>query len=405
MSSDIKIEYNLSDLTLDIKEVLNNPKKEIIEKNGEFLYKQWLHNKTYNIIKYNKNYEYFDPINGLCRSIIFSNGKINVFSPPKAINFLNFVNIFPVEQCYGEEIIEGTMINIFYDNDTNSWNIATKTSVGGKIRYFQNQENFNVLFDEICNQLQLNLNEFDNKYMYSLVMQHPKNKFVLPINEMKLYLIAIYKIEDIIVTEIPREKYGELNLDHVFNKLWFPYRFYIDSYENLVNSFGTMNNNINNVGVMIKTFTGVRTKIVSQGYKYIKNLRGNSTKLQFQYLCLRKDNRVKEYLNYFPESRKEFSEFRKFIHIFTQTLYRNYISCYIKKEAPLLDYPQKFRTHMYNLHQHYLMIKTNNGYINRQTVIDYINNLEPAILMYTLNYDLREIGKKYCEQETEVNYI
>lgn len=403
MSSDISIVYDLSELRPDIKEVLNNPKKELVEKNGEFFYKQWLHNnKTYNIMKYNKDNIIFNPINGLSRSIIFSNGKVNVFSPPKAINFINFINNYNVAQCYGEEIIEGTMINIFYDNDINCWNIATKTSVGGKIRYFQEQENFDILFNEVCHKLEVNINEFDEKYMYSLVMQHPDNKFVLPINEMKLYVIAIYKIEDTIVTEIPREKYSELNLDHQFNKLWFPYRFYIDSYENLMNNF-TMNNSIYNVGVMVKTFTGIRTKLVNPGYKYIKNLRGNNSKLQFQYLCLRKDNRVKEYLHYFPGSRKVFSEFRKYIHIFTQTLYTNYISCYIKKEAPLLEYSYKFRTHMYNLHQYYLTIKNNNGYVNKQIVIDYINNLEPAVLMYSLNYDLREIGKKLHENKMELN--
>ena len=56
MSSDISIVYNLSELRPDMKEVLNNPKRELVEKNGEFIYKQWLHNnKTYNIMKYNKD--------------------------------------------------------------------------------------------------------------------------------------------------------------------------------------------------------------------------------------------------------------------------------------------------------------------------------------------------------------
>ena len=398
------IKYDLLLIRKDMKEIINNPQKEVIEKNGEFLYKQWLHNdKIYNIIKYNKQHIDFNINNGLCRSIIYSDGKINVFSPPKSIKYDDFINTFSVGECYGEEIIEGTMINLFYDQKTSVWNIATKTSVGCKIRYFQDQENFDILFNEVCKKLELNINEFDSSYMYSFVMQHPNNKFVLPINEMKLYLIAIYKIEGTIVTEIPREKYHELNLDNQFNKLWFPYRFYIDSYDNLMNAFGSMNTDINNLGVMIKTFTGVRTKILNPGYKYLKNLRGNNSKLQYNYLCLRKDNRVKEYLKYFPESRKIFSEFRKQVHYFTESLYHNYISCYIRKEVPLLEYPFKFRNHMFNLHQYYLSIKSINGYINKQIVIDYINNLEPGLLMYALNYDLRQIGKKDYENNMEIN--
>lgn len=400
MYYEASIQYDLSTVRPDINNIINDPKKENIEKNGEFIYKQWLHNgKAYNIIKYNKNHENYNEVNGLYRSIIFSNGKINVFSPPRAVNFYNFINYFSFQQCYGEEIIEGTMINLFYDDDLNKWNIATKTSVGGKLRFFQEQENFDVLFNEICEKLELDINQFDKNYMYSFVMQHPKNKFVLPIEEMKLYIIAIYKIEGTVIKEVEREKYNTLNLDHQFCKLWFPYRFLIDSYENLMARFGTMNSNIDCVGVMIKSLSGVRTKIVNPGYKYIKNLRGNNCKLQFQYLSLRKDDKVKEYLKYFPESKKLFSEFRKYLHIYTETLYSNYISCYIKKEGPLLEYSPKFRTHMFNLHQDYLKMKANNEYVNKEKVINYINNLDPAILMYSLNYDLRELGKKYCKTD------
>ena len=115
--------------------------------------------------------------------------------------------------------------------------------------------------------------------------------------------------------------------------------------------------------------------------------------------------KFKEYLNYFPESKKIFSEFRKNIHNFTQALFTNYISCYIKKEAPLMNYVYKYRTHMYNLHQYYLSIKTDNGYINKMSVINYINNLEPAILMYALNYDLRTFGKNENNENNENNYM
>ena len=182
------------------------------------------------------------------------------------------------------------MVNVFYDKNTQLWTIATKTSVGGKLRYFQDQENFDVLFEQVCNGLGLDLNTLDNQYTYSFVMQHPNNRFVLPINQMRLYLIAVYKIDGMVINEIPREKYHELNLDHFFQKIWFPYRFLIDSYENLYNNFASMNCDINCVGTMVKTHTGVRTKIVNPAYKYIKDLRGNNSKLQFQYLCLRRDD-------------------------------------------------------------------------------------------------------------------
>jgi len=145
---------------------------------------------------------------------------------------------------------------------------------------------------------------------------------------------------------------------------------------------------------MIKSYDGCRSKIIASSYKYIKDLRGNYSKLQFQYLSLRRDNKVKEYLRYFPESGKKFSEFRNHIHSFTDTLFKNYVSCYIKKEYALLEYPDNFRTHMFNIHQKYLEMRESGQYISKQNVVEYVNKLDPSLLMYSLNYSLRELGKQ-----------
>jgi hypothetical protein len=51
---------------------------------------------------------------------------------------------------------------------------------------------------------------------------------------------------------------------------------------------------------------------------------------------------------------KDFSNFRDQIHLFTNTLYSNYVSCYIKKEKPLIEFPEQYRTHMFNIHKQYL---------------------------------------------------
>jgi hypothetical protein len=389
------IRYDLKNIRPDIEDIIKNPIKEIIEKNNCLKYKQWLHNdKIYHIIKYNNESLPNNPELGLCRSIIFSDGKVNVFSPPKYIKFNCFVKLYDVSQCIGEEIIEGTMVNLFYDTTINKWEIATKTSVGCQIRYITEHRNFDVLFNEICEYHEIDLNLFDKKYMYSFVMQHPENRIILPIKQMCLYLISIYEINNLVINEIPREKYSTLNLDHLIAKLLLPFQFNIDSFDQLYNNFESMNCNFNTIGVMIKSFDGYRSKIITPSYKYIKSVRGNYNKLQFQYICLRRDNKVKEYLHFFPESKKQFSKFRIFIHSFTDTLFKNYVSCYIKKENILLNYQENFRTHMYNIHKNYLELCKNNQYIRKKNVIEYVNNLEPSLLMYSLNYSLREFGKE-----------
>ena len=386
--------YNLNDIK-DLQKIIENPSKDNINEK-KFKYLQWLfNNKIYHILKYNKCNLNENPELGLCRSIIFSNGEINVFSPPKSITFDSFKNKYNIQEVFCEEIIEGTMINLFYDKEKTCWNIATKSSVGGKIKYFQDQPKFNELFEEICDFLNLDLEDFDKNFMYSFVMQHPKNRIVLPSPAMKLYLISIYKIQNLEIEEIPRENYNLLNMNKIFCKLWFPYRFMSESYERLQNDFGSLNTHIYCIGIMIKSYDGNRTKIINPNYKNIKDLKGNNSKLQYQYMCLRKDNKVKDYLFYFPEAKNDFSKFRKQIHDYTNELFTNYISCFIKKENELKNYFLNFRIHMYNLHQKYISIKENKGYINRNYVINYVNSLEPAELMYAINYSMRQLGYGY----------
>ena len=74
---------------------------------------------------------------------------------------------------------------------------------------------------------------------------------------------------------------------------------------------------------------------------------------------------------------------RKILHSFTSTLWQNYISCFIKKEKPLKEYNFQYKIHMYNLHSLYIQ---NKEPITKSLVINYINNLDSAQILYALNY-------------------
>ena len=144
------------------------------------------------------------------------------------------------------------------------------------------------------------------------------------------------------------------------------------------------------MGLVIKhNLYNVRTKIRNPVYKEIKQLRGNQHKLQYQYLLLRQQGKVSDFLKIYPENKKEFASFRNQIHQFTETLYNCYVSCYIKKEAPLSTYPGQFKTHMFNIHQYFLNeLKEKGEYVSHNTVISYVNSLHPSKLMYSLNFNM-----------------
>ena len=409
-----EIEYDLLSIngisTTDIENVDEHKHANYINTNDNFKLtcKNWVkNNKTYEIIKYDKSLLTYDMIHkmGLFRSVITHQNKILCYSPPKSFNFNVFMSVHKEEECVAEEFIEGTMINLFYDSGLKKWEIASKTTVGCNVTFNKDTPTFSELFYEICDELNVNFEEqFSKECCYSFVMQHPKNKFVIPIIEKKLYLIAIYKIDNEThkVTEMPRH----YNIQLLGNIL-LPATYYFTSYNEMIDLYGSMNTPIHIMGIVIRHKNGVRTKIRNPNYEYIKNIRGNVTKLQYQYLCLRKFGQIESYLYYFPENKKQFSVFKDQLHLFTDNLHTNYIKCFIKKEKSLKEFPYQFRTHMYNLHQYYLSIREYDGYINKPIIINYINNLESARLMYSLNYHLREqvvLNPVYNERiETQTN--
>jgi hypothetical protein len=143
--------------------------------------------------------------------------------------------------------------------------------------------------------------------------------------------------------------------------------------------------------VIVNVLTGERTKIRNPVYEEVRSLRGNHPKLQYQYISLRTEGKVRDFLKYYPENKKEFARFRDQIHLFTNSLFDNYISCYVKKENGLDYFPYQYKTHMFNLHKTYLnKLRVEKMCVTNTVVIKYVNNLHPSLLMYCLNYNRRK---------------
>lgn len=361
---------------------------------------------AYNILRYDKNGLSRDRVEsvGLFRSVVYKNGKILCFSPPKALPNDKFMEMHPnPEECVAEEFIEGTMINVFFDNSVgvtgrvvNDWEISTKSTVGARVSFFRDgevkhDETFRYMFLEAAGVRGL---EFDpglrKDYCYSFVLQHPKNRIVTPFTEMEIYLIACYNIDtkSYCVTSVPIREVKDLfkNTD-----VKYPKEVQFGSYEGVREMWESGNIDYKEMGVVIKhKMSGDRMKIRNPNYELVRKLRGNQPKLQYRYMVLRSEGKVGEYLHYFPEAREQFNMFRDQVHNFTQQLCNNYRSCYIKKAKPLIQYPSQYRMHMFTLHQDYLStLREANQFVNKQYVIEYVNKLHPSKLMFSINFSMR----------------
>jgi hypothetical protein len=358
-------------------------------------------NIKYYIVNYDKNILSNDLIGeyGIYRSVILNqNNKIICFSPPKSISYNIFTGKYPEKHAniVAQEFIEGTMINVFWDEKiglSGGWEICTKKNIGANNVFYQNTKTFREMFLEAIKANNLNLDLLNKNYCFSFVLQHPDNRIVVRFEKPQLYLIACYCFfqrdnSSPIVMECDINYIKEIM--QLNTGIKFPTTYTWNNYKELENTFGSENTNYEIVGVMIiNKQTGERTKIRNPVYEKIRNLKGNQSKLKFQFLSLRKSGKISEYLKYYPENKYHFLDFKDEIHNFTYTLFTNYISCYIKKEKPLIQFTPQFRTHMYMLHKLYITsMRDKKTHISKQTVIDYIYHMDVPLLLNSLNYQL-----------------
>ena len=367
----------------------NNPELSIKNKNIGI-------NDNLYLIKYNKqNTNNYDNYSNY-RSVVINDKKILAFSPPKSIKYEEFIKNNNCSECFAEDFIDGTMINLFYINDM--WEVSTKSLIGGNISFYINDSNINnvenntfkSMFLECCKNANFNINTLEKTFSYTFVFQHPKNRIVTPITTTLLFCIKIYSFNNNEISEVPFDKFYEKYTCFNNTQVYAPMRYPIKSYDDLINYYGSENTPYYYVGIMIYNKNGDRTKIRNPNYEIIRKLRGNHPKLNYQYLCLRKENKIKEFLIYYPEHKAAFNDYKNKLHEFTNNLYSNYKECFIFKIKHLKDYDFQYKIHMYNIHKIYLeSLRNLNKNIDKETIIKYVNNLRPAQQLFAINYNLR----------------
>jgi hypothetical protein len=293
-------------------------------------------------------------------------GQILSIAPAKSLPNEDFLRLFAEENKQITEIVEGTMINLFWSDD--HWEIATKRSVGCNYHFFRNQyfpglpepeqKTFKQMFldsqgpqgsiEDFANSLNLSKNR-----SYSFVVQHPSNHIVVPVEAPATYLVNCYEIDN------ADKSFKYINVfdlkDQFANTaVKFP-RLFQDSSEQITidGAFvedGTSSVNVDNItrimknplnsynipGIMVTELnTGFRTSFINHKYTEIKLLRGNNPNLHYQYLVLRKVQKADEFLRHFPQYSAHFARFKEHFETFATRLHRLYMDLHVTKIVTL----------------------------------------------------------------------
>lgn len=316
----------------------------------------------------------------MLRSVIIADGKIRCLSLPKATRSMEDVPS-GLSNSVCTALLEGPMVNVFYYPDENSqgddvdgkgWHITTRSVFGARNSYYDDEDGNKVTFRNMFLEAMPSdlFNTLDRSMVYSYVVRHPKNRDVYGVFEPSLVLVASFKQRD-------------------DTMMVWDYIAPLDNSDLSVKK---------PVAMGITAAWGgeggylVRAKRLDDNYQKFRKLRGTQPKLKYHYLTLRKQRgAISQYLTHFPEHESCFSIFRQQVHDFTTGLQNNYWECFVRHAKPLKEYDGRYKQHMFNLHS---LFKTTKKPMLLSEVIQYVNRMEPAQLMFSLNWENRPHTKQ-----------
>lgn len=298
-----------------------------------------------------------------------------------------------------EEYVEGTMINVFYDENSCEWIVSTKSNIGANNSFYINgnkkQKLFRLMFDECCESAGLdNMGSYLNEnYSYSFVMRHVENRMINRISMNELYLVGLY--------DKPKEKYPS-HISMMLNpeenesvwmlapfKVKYPTIYPSVNKSEILSRFAAPYTDFSIMGVnLFNTSTGERTKFRNPVYEELKRLKGNQAKMEYHYISLRKQGKVDEFLDFFPEYRDDFNLYECKIINFAHELFGRYNQCYLKRQKPLGHFDKQYKNHMFAIHKKYLGDKQRT---DLNIVEDYLRSIPEAVLMGSINYEYRNV--------------
>jgi len=344
----------------------------IHHRNSKINQKIYATTKThYSILNYDKKYICFnDAESGMYRSVICSYPEKQVlcFSPAKSISYYIF------EKTNGtviSEIVEGIMINLFYDNRIKSWELATKSAVGCKYGQKYNCSEL-TFYDMFIQALAGNPDKtLNDNPIISLLPKWCSYSFVMNVtSEPRLTLVAVYNIQHLNVLLLPSSIYKNWKVfEGAHNIISFPKECSRLDETNIENGY-----------MLINYETGHRAKWYHPEYIMEKKCNKIKPTIQYQYLCFRRINKVYEYLSYFPKQRRTFHLIKEQYDEYINKTHHYYIEYFVKKEIDWTDIPLKYRDFVYKIHYGIYVQGLSNGMrivITKNIVKDFFQKKEP----------------------------
>jgi len=311
------------------------------------------------LLKYSKDSEFKNlRIIKECRGIILEKktNKIICYGLDKTEDILN-IDKNKFKDYIIEDAIDGTQIRLFYYCD--KWSIATARCIDAYKSKWNYVKSYGILFDDVKKYINFDL--LNKNYTYTFIIKHIENRIIENVYVNDIYHIhtrnniTLEVIDHDIKIKKP-SKYNFNNLDEIYNEL-----------EVLT---------FNNMGYVIKNMNYIFI-LKSPEYIKIKELKGNNFNIKYLYLNLKINNKLNEFIKYFPEYNEYFKNTELNILHLINDLHKLYIKKFIKKEKIININKLKYHC-LYNIHKQYL---TSKAKTTSDNIAIFVNKLPTGLLI------------------------
>lgn len=241
-----------------------------------------------------------------------------------------------------EPWIEGTMINVFWDDVEHTFVPCTRRCVGARNTFHTHCPDFHTMFVDAMQHCRMTWDMLDRTLSYSFVMQHPKNGMVVPVKQPRLYLVRVYQVlpngtevQEVAIDLAIRNALFESDVQFPETRPWNP---------STLNRYQLRPAPPLEVGFMLRhKYTGHRFKVMNPGHRHLRHLRGNNGNLQMRYLELRQSRQLHEYLLFFPEHYRTFTRLEERFQAAIDLLSKWYKRVYVERSCTLQQAPAELK--------------------------------------------------------------
>jgi len=334
--------------------------------------------------------------------------KILSVGSPLSYDFDLFQKSFPIldENIITEEMVEGVSIQLFYDPRLQKWEISTRNSVAGNYAYYHIPEHSTKTYREMLYDA-MDIRG-DNRQIeqwagykhlltsncYHFIVSHPENHLILKTTEPQLYFTGYYElhcnnnVNDAIYRHSSHEPTPfPSGLVKTPKKIQYPKLLVqVKNYDEGINHY------ISSKGLEIKMgmsflnkHTGERCFIIAPEYQLLQEIRGTHPNFMYQYLCLRRIDKVNVFLKNFPQYSSVFSTFRHMYENLIRDIHQSYFHYYIRKTNPVIE--KSIFYHIHQIHDTIYKPSLNDAVktvIKKEIVRKYVDSLEPGCTLHLL---------------------